>query len=251
MASTTVTFSEGAKGWPSFYSYIPDYMIGMNNYFYSFSGGNLYRHNTNQTRNNFYGVQYNSTLRGAFNAEPTTVKLFKTIEIEGDSAWGVTATTNLSTGSISSAFFEPKEGRFYAYIRSNDNTIDPQLRNVNGIGSVTTVDSSTPTATTLTYPAGFKFSSMISVGDLAYKNNAGALALLGEIKGVSNNIITIDTTITGGSAPVNGDFILSVKNSVAESYGVRGYYMEFELTNTLTTATELFSVGSSVFKSFP
>ena len=92
---------------------------------------------------------------------------------------------------------------------------------------------------------------MISVGDLAYKNNAGALALLGEIKGVSNNIITIDTTITGGSAPVNGDFILSVKNSVAESYGVRGYYMEFELTNTLTTATELFSVGSSVFKSFP
>lgn len=251
MASTTVTFSEGAKGWPSFYSYIPDYMIGMNNYFYSFSGGNLYRHNTNQTRNNFYGVQYNSTLKGAFNAEPTTVKLFKTIEIEGDSAWGVTATTNLSTGSISSAFFEPKEGRFYAYIRSNDNTIDPQLRNVNGIGSVTTVDSSTPTATTLTYPVGFKFSSMISVGDLAYKNNAGALALLGEIKGVSNNIITIDTTITGGSAPVNGDFILSVKNSVAESYGVRGYYMEFELTNTLTTATELFSVGSSVFKSFP
>ena len=121
---------------------------------------------------------------------PTTVKPFKTIEIEGDSAWGVTATTNLSTGSISSAFFEPKEGRFYAYIRSNDNTIDPQLRNVNGIGSVTTVDSSTPTATTLTYPAGFKFSSMISVGDLAYKNNAGALALLGEIKGVTNNIIT-------------------------------------------------------------
>lgn len=251
MASRTLTFSEGAKGWPSFYSFIPDYMIGMNNYFYSFKNGNLYRHNTNETRNNFYGTQYTSSIKSVFNAEPTTVKLFKTIEIEGDSAWGVTATTNLSTGSINSGYFEPKEGRYYAYIRSNDGSVNTNLRSVSGIGTVTTVDATTPALTTLTYPDGFKFSSMISVGDLAYKNNAGTLVLLGEIKSVADNVMTIDTTITGGSTPVDGDFILYVKNSVAESYGVRGYYMEFELTNTETTATELFSVGSSVFKSFP
>lgn len=251
MASKTLTFSEGAKGWPSFYSFIPEYMIGMNNYFYSFKNGNLYRHNTNETRNNFYGIQYNSTLKGVFNAEPTTVKLFKTIEIESDAPWSVTSTTNLSTGSIDSSYFTEKEGRQYAFIRSNETTVDANLRNVNGIGSVTTVDSTTPTATTLTYPTGFKFSSMISVGDLAYKNNSGTLQLLGEIKGVLNNVMTIDTNTTGGSVPSDGDFILYVKNSVAESYGVRGYYMEFELTNELTTATELFSVGSSIFKSFP
>lgn len=251
MASKTLTFSQGAKGWPSFYSFIPDYMIGMNNYFYSFKGGNLYRHNTNDTRNNFYGTQYNSTIKGVFNVEPTTVKLFKTIEIEGDDAWGAEITTNLSTGSIDSSFFVEKEGRQYAYIRSNETTVDANLRNVSGIGSVTTVDSTTPTATTLTFPSGFKFSTMISVGDLAYKNDSGTLVLLGEIKGISSNVMTIDTDITGGSVPVNGDFILCVKNSVAESYGVRGYYMEFELTNELTTATELFSVGSSIFKSFP
>lgn len=251
MASKTVTFSEGAKGWPSFYSYIPDYMIGMNNYFYSFFNGNLYRHNTNETRNNFYGVQYSSTIKSVFNVEPTTVKLFKTIEIEGDDAWGVTATTNLSSGSISSSYFEEKEGRQYAFIRSNETTVDANLRNVSGIGTVTTVDATTPTATTLTFPSGFKFSTMISVGDLAYKNNSGTLVLLGEIKSVSNNVMTIDTSITGGSVPVDGDFILYVKNSVAESYGLRGYFMEFELTNSLTTPTEIFSVGSSIFKSFP
>jgi hypothetical protein len=251
MASKTLTFSEGAKGWPSFYSYIPDYMIGMNNYFYSFKGGNLYRHNTNETRNNFYGKQYTSSIKSVFNAEPTTVKLFKTIEIEGDSPWGVTSTTNLSTGSINSTYFDKKEGRYYAYIRSNDGTVNVNLRNVNGIGTVTTVDATDPALTTLTYPTGFKFSSMISVGDLAYKNNSGTLQLLGKIVSVSANIMTIDTTIIGGSTPVDSDFILYVKNSVAESYGVRGYYMEFELTNADTTATELFSVGSSVFKSFP
>ena len=42
----TLSYSDKSEGWPSFYSFIPDFMIGMNSYFYTFSGGNLYRHNT-------------------------------------------------------------------------------------------------------------------------------------------------------------------------------------------------------------
>ena len=87
----TLSFSPPAEGWPSFYSYVPDWMQGMNQYFYSFSGGNLWRHNTNETRNNYYGVQYNSTVQSVFNQEPVTNKLFKTISLEGDDAWGATA----------------------------------------------------------------------------------------------------------------------------------------------------------------
>ena len=59
------------------------------------------------------------------------------------------------------------------------------------------------------------------------------------------------TTVAGGSSPVNGDFICYIKNSVAESHGVRGHYLEFTLTNHDITATELFAVKSSVFKSYP
>ena len=47
----TLTYSDKSEGWPSFYSFIPDYMIGMNSYFYTFKNGNLYRHNTNDIRN--------------------------------------------------------------------------------------------------------------------------------------------------------------------------------------------------------
>jgi len=54
MTDYTLTYSEGAKGWTSFFSYYPDFMIGMNQFFYSFAGGNLYRHNTNEARNKFY-----------------------------------------------------------------------------------------------------------------------------------------------------------------------------------------------------
>ena len=35
----TISYSEEAKGWPSFYSFLPDFMIGMNSYFYTFKNG--------------------------------------------------------------------------------------------------------------------------------------------------------------------------------------------------------------------
>ena len=50
----TLTFSESSKGWPSFYSFYPDFMIGMNSFFYSFKGGNVWRHNTGANRNTYY-----------------------------------------------------------------------------------------------------------------------------------------------------------------------------------------------------
>ena len=37
----TLSYSDGVKGWPSFYSFLPDYLIGMNSFFYSFHQGQL------------------------------------------------------------------------------------------------------------------------------------------------------------------------------------------------------------------
>ena len=44
--SSAILDRQGTGGWPSFYSYYPEFMIGMNSYFYSFSGGKRQRHNT-------------------------------------------------------------------------------------------------------------------------------------------------------------------------------------------------------------
>ena len=83
----TLSYSEGSKGWPSFYSYIPEYMMGMNSYFYSFDQGNLYRHNTNTVRNNYYGEQFISSVTGVFNYKPQQIKVFKTMSFESNAAW--------------------------------------------------------------------------------------------------------------------------------------------------------------------
>ena len=86
MAENTLSFtdkSEGNSGWSSFYSYIPDYMVNMNNEFYTFKDGQLYIHNkTEGIRNNFYGQQYNTEIEFLSNEGPSEVKIFKPIEIE-------------------------------------------------------------------------------------------------------------------------------------------------------------------------
>ena len=250
MAEVTLSYSPAVKGWPSFYSFIPEYTQGMNNYLYTFNNGQLYRHNTNALRNNFYGVQYNTTIKSVFNKGPLENKLFKTLILESDAPWSATLATDLpQVGSIADTYFEKKEGNYFAFIRFLETDINLLMRYANGIADVATVDATTPAATTLTFAGSVNIGSIISIGDMLYYGSTPTLG--GVVTSVSGQVITIDTTITGASAPSNGDFILYVKNTVAESHGVMGHYCEYELTNTSTSKVELFSVGSESMKSFP
>ena len=250
MAEITVSYSPGVKGWPSFYSFIPEYTQGMNNYLYTFNNGQLYRHNTNPLRNNFYGVQYNTTIKSVFNKGPLENKLFKTLILESDAPWSATLATDLpQVGSIADTYFEKKEGNYFAFVRFLETDINLLMRYANGIANVTTVDATTPSATTLTFASSVNIGSIISIGDMVYYGSTPSLG--GVVTALTGQVVTIDTTITGASAPSNGDFILYVKNTVAESHGVMGHYCEYELTNTSTSKVELFSVGSESMKSFP
>ena len=118
MSFKTLTYSPAVQGWPSFYSYNPDWMIGMNNYFYSFKGGNLYRHSSNVLRNTFYQQWWtqsgqptlsfsSTTLKSVINDLPLENKLFKTMDLVGDAPWAATMTTDLQyTGFIDQNWFD-------------------------------------------------------------------------------------------------------------------------------------------------
>ena len=244
----TLSYNNDSQGWPSFYTYYPDYMIGMNSYFYSFKGGNLYRHNTNPVRNNYYGIQGTSSITGVFNPKPTLdIKLFKTMSLESDSSWTATnIKTDLNSGSMLDTYFEQKEGEWFTFIRSKSDTVNWKLRSANGLGSATTVAGpANATVITFTEP----FGSILSIGDAIYAKTTPEL--VGYVTAMTATTITVDASAQGAYIPVQGNFILSYKNSVAESHGVLGYYMEFTLTNDNTTPVELFSVGSDIMKSYP
>jgi len=268
----TLTYSESTKGFPSFYSYFPDMMIGMNNYLYSFKGGDLYRHNTNETRNNYYDVQYSSTITSVINDQPLENKLFKTIMLESDSAWsGTFISDQQTTGSISADWFVKKEGAWYAFMRNTGATPAGEneypLRSLNGISSSQTVNSAAPAAVEINFSSVTSIGSILSIGDTLYfiaspvvanstPTRCGIVTAINIDLPSGVNQIVVNTQPpapepAGAIPPGQTDYFLFIKNQIAESHGILGHYCEFKLTNTDTTATELFAVETEMMKSFP
>lgn len=242
MATETITFSVAGNGFNSFHSFLPDWMIGMDNTFYTFKNGELYRHDDNSTRNSYYGTEYNSTITTIFNTGSSEVLKFNTLSVDGTEAWQADVSSGLSDGLIETNYFKEKEGDFYAYIRRDPDTIDIRASSTQGIGNLVS-----EAAGVLTF--GFNRTASIAIGDEAHVNDGVSLELIGVITAYTATTITTDQS--GTATPVAGNNIVVTKPSLAESFGVRGYYMETLLTNTSTSLVELFSVSSEAFKSSP
>jgi hypothetical protein len=99
----TLAFDERSQGWTSFFTYKPDAMFSSQGYFYSAKDSSdesdIYRHNTNLTRNSFYGLAIQpSSVQFVFNPSPNNIKTFQTINYEGTSGWEVTSLVSDETG---------------------------------------------------------------------------------------------------------------------------------------------------------
>jgi len=82
---TTVSFKEDVKGWVSFKSFVPENALSMANDYYTMLGGKLYKHHVEKitNRNNFYGVDYNSSVNVLLNDIPGSIKSYHTLGYEG------------------------------------------------------------------------------------------------------------------------------------------------------------------------
>lgn len=272
MAEYTLAFDSKVKGWVSFYSYIPENILGMNNYLYTFNRANLFQHNKNELRNVFYGVtdpaKAKSTVTSVINQSPLVNKVFKTFYLESDAAWGAVFNTDVITGYSDVSWFEKKEADWFAFIRTDllpekgsgtnySTSPDLQLRSVNGIGELTNIDTTNPAAWVLTFSSSLVLNPIYiqAVTDVIYNAaTAPNPAPLGTVVSFTNSpttTITIDPTLYSPATPVVGDLMFSVKNTTAESNGLLGNYLEFTLTNTDQVPVELFAVGSDQMTSEP
>lgn len=243
-----IAYSESIKGFPSFYSFEPQWMGSLNNEFYSFSNGQLYKHydESNPVRNNFYGVDYDSTMKLIVNEGPSEIKVLKNLIIEGNKAWATTVKSYLNDETISvtqstllASEYLRKEGKLYAYVRRNELTGDLTAKNAYGIGVVATIS-------VLTVGTGTTLPTSLAIGDEIYD---GSDNLIGTVTGVdrTTNSIVLDSVV-GLSV---SEFIYGVKTGRIEGSEIRGYNFEIDIVDDSNTRTELFAIGSNVFKSFP
>lgn len=239
----TLTFDEKVKGWTSFHSFMPDYMVGMNNKFFTFKNGELWQHHSdNVPRNNFYDEQYDSLIDVMVNDSPSEIKQLQAISLEGNQTWSAVIQAFISNsddymeGSVTAAEFVKKEGIWYAYARRNESDIAFDSKATYGLGTISGL-----TPTTFVLNGG---STSLCIGDTIIRGSD--ISQIGTITDISGSTITLNTT----TGLVDGDFVVGMKISRIEGGNLRGYTMRVKLTNISISAVELFAVNLEVAKSY-
>jgi len=163
LVNITASFSEDSKGWTSFKSWLQECGLSLNDKYFTFNSGNLYQHHSNEIRNNFYGINYNSTLCMLFNDAPSSVKSFSSLSYEGtqsrvwlnnsddqyynniayDGWYASEITTDLESGFVPE--FIKKEGKWFNYIKGNKSNnltnLDVSQFSTQGIGRISAISS--------------------------------------------------------------------------------------------------------------
>ena len=225
----TLSFSELTKKWVSFYSYSPDSFGKLNSRMYTCSHGNLYIHDDNETRNEFYGTHYVSQLHVISNPEPSKNKVYSAISIEGNSAWSVVDLfTNLTTSEFDII-------GFFA-LSQNDGAFG---ENVKGVGEITTAPGDATVTGTNT-----EFTTSLVVGDVLHV----AGNQLGIVESIaSDTSLELDNAL---SAATGFGYAQSVFSDWAEKEGM--FYASLKHGGSIQTAggtvsdngTNLFGLGN-------
>jgi len=245
----TVAWGPSVQKWLTFYSFYPEMYANVQNRFFSFKNGQMYYHNKNATRNNFYGTQYTSKIDLISKANPSSIKLYKAMSLEGNANWETTLSNETQqTAVIQKTHWNEKEGLRYANIpRVIDE--DPGASTVisssaySVVGEVASVDSGSITfvndinkSPVMTGPSSLMY--VCRDGESVWTVIA-ALKLTG-VSSKNKAITNIDpSTLSIGA----GDILANACITGVSGDTLRGYYTKLSMENDDTTAKELFAVN--------
>ena len=224
----TVGYHVTRDMWTSFYSFIGESYAELNNVFYSFKSGSAYAHGA-VTRNEFYGTSYPSRIEIVSNENPSMVKIYESLNIEGDSAWDFTAyTSDQETSKITS--LTRKERLFYAPIPRDKSSISSSQ--ILFLGTVTAINNDEVTIGNAINKIPF------SANDIVYEDGVST----GE---AITTLVNRTTFAMSDASVLNGlGGLISVhKNSDLEGDQLRDRYLRIVLENNSSSAIELYGVG--------
>lgn len=248
----TVAYDTDNKVWNTRYSYSPERIASLDDTLYTFKNGTMYIHSDAADRSTYYGSAYGSVVEVVSNSNPSMVKSYESISLEGTDAWAATLTNTDQSASILSTDFDERERNWYAYIPrdSSANTGTATITALSGssevfvLGNVATsgVSGSTITFTTPVGDVAFP------IGGTLYKVSGSTLVSLSlTVASISGDKqITASGSVTGVS---DGNTIVVLANAGIEGDQMRDYYIKTRLTNSDTDEIELYAVNLVFAKS--
>ena len=90
----TTAFDESVRGWPSRYTYNPSNIFSLKDTYYTTFEGKLWKQHdevSNNNRGNFYNNYVGSRIEFVVNDNPSTKKVFQTVNYEGDNGYQITS----------------------------------------------------------------------------------------------------------------------------------------------------------------
>jgi hypothetical protein len=248
----TVSYDVTSNVWNTFYSYRPESIVSVDDTLFTFFAGVMYKHSDAANRATYYGNPYNSVVEVISNQNPSMVKSYEAISLEGTNAWAAEVSNTDQSTSILAADFSERERNWYAYVPrdSSANTGTATITTLSGssevfvLGNVATggVSGSTITFTT---PVG---DVPFPMGGSLYKVSGATLVSLSlTVSSISGDKqVTASGSVTGVN---NGDTIVVIGNGAIEGDQIRDYYAKIKLTNSSTSEIELYAVNMVFAKS--
>ena len=237
--STTIAYKHKEGVWGSKYSFVPSNYVHINNTMYSFfeNGGSIvWEHNTNDTRNNFYGTQYTSMFESVSNYNPSMIKVFESIGIEGNGTW--TSVMNTSDQRTTISEYDVREGNRYAMI-PRDTLVSTSHKIFIGIVDSVTGDN-------------IKFTTPVNrlpfvVGDTLKTASGNTITSLG----VDISSLVDRKTIECTSAPtVNaGDHVLVEHSASVDGDPMRDVFLKIKMESSDTSPFEVHALSVSYDRS--
>jgi hypothetical protein len=210
---------------------------------YSFKGGKIYKHDSTAARNSWYGSEaVSSVVEVVSNANPSSIKTFESISIEGNSPWSADVTTATQSTSIAEVSFKKKEGFYYSYIHGATSNHGSSITSVTSTSEIFALgEVSSVSGSTVTFKNNITTSFPIGSTATLYKIGVSNLTSM-SVNPVSVDSLT-SVTFSGSVSAVNGDVLVVVGNSAIEGDQMRDYYSKIKLTKTSSSPIELFAIN--------
>jgi len=249
----TVAYDVEDNVWNTKYSYRPEAIVSVDDQLYTFKAGTMYSHNSNTDRAKYYDdVDSYAVVEVVGNANPSMVKSYESISLEGNSAWATTVTNTDQLASILEEDFSERERNWYAYI-PRDSSVNAGSSTITALTGTSDVFVLGAVATSGVSGATITFTTPVNdvpfpIGGSLFKVSGATLVALNltvsSISGLSQ--ITASGTVVNVN---NGDTIVVIANGAVEGDAIRDYFAKARLTSDATNEIELYAINLVFAKS--